>query len=113
MTIRPDTDELIVFLNSLLKIDPDAVRALAQYRVPCNKALAAHSSVQVAKTTVICETGGKQCSHTVGLLGILNGYAGTLDDDEHRGWGPIAAIFDQGRIVRFQRTDTFKEKAHE
>jgi len=93
MTIRADTDELIGFLDSLAKVDPVAIGALIAARVPCNDALSDHSTVQ---------TGDGE----VGLLGILNGYAGTLDSGRYKGWGPIAAVIElDGRCTGFVRTN--------
>lgn len=106
MAIRPDTDDLIAFLNSLVAIDPYAVAELLCIRVPCNADMAGHPSVQVAAA-------GESRSFTymppgtfrVGLLGILNGYCGTIDEGPRAGWGPIAAIYDEGKLQRFERTN--------
>ena len=87
MPIKPAVrlDETIAFLNEALKLDPDAVKALCDTRVPCNKAMANHSSIQV---------GGA----TVGLIGLLNGLFGARDDlpKNHRFymWGAISACYD-------------------
>ncbi len=92
--IRPDTDELIAFLNSLLEVDRGAISTLMlQRKVVCKQALLDHSTVQ-------CGPEG------VGMLGILNGYCGTLDEGEHAGWGPISAVADKRTclIRRFERT---------
>jgi hypothetical protein len=112
MTIRPDTDALIAFLNAVVAIDPYAIAELLCIRVPCNRALADHPSVQVA-------VGGDGCpityiapgSFRVGILGILNGYCGNIDDGPLEGWGPIAAIYDEGRLLRFERTETAEFKS--
>lgn len=108
MIIRQDTDDLIAFLNELVKIDPVAIRALIEARVPCNAHLANHPTVQVSAH-------GPGNSHymaippgeyRVGILGILNGYAGTIDDGHFAGYGPIAAIVeDDGSISGFRRTE--------
>ena len=81
MSIREDTDDLITFLNSLVEIDPYALAELLCIRVPCNKTLADHPSVQVA-------AGGERSGYTfiapntfrIGMLGVLNGFCGTIDD---------------------------------
>jgi len=75
-------DETIAYLNRLLMLDREAIRALIETRVVCNESLADHPSVQV----MLAEDGG----YLVGLLGILNGLFGTFPD----GWGSIVAIFD-------------------
>ena len=107
MTVRDDTDDLIAFLNSLVEIDRYAIAELLCIRVPCNQALADHPSVQV-------QTGREGGGYTyiapgtsrVGMLGLLNGFCGTLDDGPRKGWGPIVAQYDEGRLVRFERSET-------
>lgn len=106
MAVRPDVDEFIAFLNKLAAIDDYALAELLCIRVPCNGDLAAHPSVQVA-------VGGERSGYTyirpgefrVGMLGILNGFFGTIDEGPRKGWGPIAAIYDSGRLIRFERTN--------
>ena len=100
--IRPDTDELIAFLNSLLAIDRYAIAELLIFAAPCNQELADHPSVQVrgAEGTTYIQPG----TFRVGLLGILNGYCGTLEGGEHDQWGPIAAVYADGQLARFERT---------
>ncbi len=44
----------------------------------------------------------------VGMLGVLNGFCGTIDDGPRKGWGPIAAIYDEGKLLRFERTENSK-----
>lgn len=101
MTIRGDTDDLIEFLNELLALDPVAISNLVGNRVTCNEALAHHPSVQVRGEY------GERGVYTVGLLGILNGYCGTIDGGDKNGWGPITAVMshdDRLGITRFERT---------
>lgn len=103
--IRDDTDDLIAFLNSLVAIDPYAMAELLCIRVPCNQALADHPTVQVA-------VGGERSGYTfiapgtsrVGVLGVLNGYCGVIDEGPLKNSGPIGAVYDKGRLLRFQRT---------
>ncbi len=95
--IRPDTDDLIAFLNSLVAIDAAAIHTLVEARVTCNTKLADHRSVQAVQVDVGV--------YNVGLLGILNGYCGTVDAGKHVGWGPITAVYVHGRLVRFERTE--------
>ena len=92
--VHPATDDLIAFLNSLLEIDRDAVTALCEERVPCNRGLAKHPSVQVIG----------DLSAKVGMLGVLNGFCGVFESGSRKGWGPIAAEYRDGRIVEFRRT---------
>ena len=96
MSIRPDADELIEFLDSLAKLDPVAIGKLVAARIPCNDALSAHPTVQTGFSMGIAE---------VGMLGIINGYAGIYDIGKRRGWGPIAAVVEiDGRCTGFVRT---------
>jgi len=96
--IRPDTDELIAFLDSLAKIDPVTMGKLISARVPCNEGLAKHPTVQCGDY----HYQGKVVA--VGMLGILNGYAGVFDHGPYKGWGPISAIVEaDGRCTGFKR----------
>ncbi len=96
MPIRNATAELIEYLNTLVSLDQQAMHDLVRARVRCGKALALHPTVQVALHEDTC---------SVGLLGILNGYAGAYDDGPRQGWGPISAIFEDGKLARFALVD--------
>ncbi len=97
MPIRPETDEMIEFLNQLLTFDRHAIGELLVARVPCNEVMSRHPTVQVS--------GASEDHFRVGMLGVLNGFCGTIDDGPRRGWGPITAIYDDGVLQRFARTD--------
>ena len=84
-------DEVIEVLNEALKLDPYAIQRLAGTRIRCNEELADHPTVQVST--------GCNVAFEVGLLGIINGLFG-VDD---RGWGPIAAYYDEGILTHFDR----------
>ena len=92
-------DDVITFLNSLLRIDRSAVTALIGNRVPCNAKMANHPSVQV-----MLDKDGQNTD--VGFLGVLNGMFGS--DDE--GWGSIAVEFDDdsGQIHQFFKTSVLQ-----
>lgn len=96
MAIRPGVDEFIAFLNSLLEHDCHTLDSLISIRVPCSEDLLEHPSVQVNHTA------GELCR--VGFLGIMNGYFGTIDEGEYKGWGPIAVQYKGNRLFRFVRT---------
>ena len=90
--IRPETDDLIKYLNELAQLDPVGLGKLVAAKVECNEDLAHHKSVQVSGDV------GKAHVYHVGLLGILNGYAGVYESGLRAGWGPITAIVeDDGR----------------
>jgi hypothetical protein len=65
-------EELLEYLNELIKVDQNAIVNLIGHRVACNEELAKHPNVQVMKI-------GK--GYKVGLLGILNGLI--VEEDEH------------------------------
>ncbi len=91
-------DQVIELLNAAVKADPEAMHQLIEARVPCNKWLAQHPTIQVVA--------GQDPSHQVGLLGILNGQFG-IDERRH---GPIAAVFDDDmKLKRFERTSKMRE----
>lgn len=111
--------EVLDYLNELLALDYDFVAALCTNRVPCNRAIATHPTVQVG----LVHPGGAAAlkgsavdldlmEHPVweaGLLGVLNGLVGI---DEESGYGPIAAILDSpsGVILRFELSPAWREQ---
>ena len=104
--IRIDTDDLIEFLNSLVKLDPVAIGKLVEARVPCNEELAQHPTVQVSGHGEGEYSSIPEGEYRVGILGILNGYAGTIEEGPRKGWGSIAAVIeDDGHVSKFIRTD--------
>jgi hypothetical protein len=92
-TVTPD--QAIEFLNGLLKTDPKALRALIDFRTPCNEKMAQHPTVQVHADT-------KNGPYKVGILGLLNGMFGV----DEAGWGPIVMITDRDtdRILEFRHS---------
>lgn len=88
--LAPIADQIAALMNAALTADPDAINALLATRVPCNKALADHPTVQVGR-----ESDG----WTLGPVGLLNGIAGT----QRR----IFVVVDEEtkRIVRFDVQD--------
>lgn len=100
--LRPDTDDMIAFLDSLAKIDPVAMGKLIAHRVQCNETLRDHATVQTGPG----ETLG---TGEVGMLGILNGYCGVIGAGKYKGWGNIAAIVEKdGRCTGFVATSTME-----
>lgn len=71
-------EEVVDFLNELLKIDSKAINELFNIRIPCNEALQDHPTVQVNH------------KGEVGILGILNGLFGIQEN----GQGYIAIELD-------------------
>ena len=93
-------DETIDFLNELIKIDAPAIAALIANRVPCNKQLADHPTVQCT-----AQHGG----FSVGMLGIINGLFGAHEGEYRHGWGPIIFVFEGDNLVRVERTNLIEE----
>jgi len=78
-------DETIDFLNKLINLDREGMEKLVLNRVPCNKAMGDHDTVQVMRIP-----GDKnKDSYAFGFLGVLNGLFGKGQE----GYGPIVAIF--------------------
>lgn len=105
--LRPATDVeqrrwlanlLIERLNEIARHDPVAMGLLVGVRVRCNDALADHPTVQVHHFD-------KDKPPVVGMLGIINGLVGVIDDGPKKGWGLITAICeDDGSVSGFRRT---------
>jgi hypothetical protein len=90
-------DQFIQTLNDLLDDDRVAIEALIEHRVFCSDGVTNHPTVQVSTES--------EGVHTVGLLGILNGLVGIIEDGPRKGWGFITAVYDDdGKLVKFQRT---------
>lgn len=82
-------DNAILFLNSLLALDRNAVQQLVDMRVTCNSDLADHPTVQCGE--------GPYGTPVVGLLGVLNGF---LSGET----GFVAAIYaDDGTLTHFEQ----------
>lgn len=84
MKITPEILEHIVgVLNEIKEKDPTVLRALINYRLPCNLEIANHPTIQVGEV---------RTGHEVGFLGILNGILG----DPEEKIGPIVMDADAG-----------------
>lgn len=78
-------ERIVRVLNRALMADPNAIQALIDNRVPCNRELADDPEIQV---------GTQDNGFEVGMLGILNGITGTIDRPGPRyGWGRVAAMY--------------------
>jgi hypothetical protein len=73
----------VQLLNDALILDAEAIKNLINARIPCNKALAGHPTIQVG-----CHgAGSENTGYRVGLLGIINGIFGVDEGN----WGYIGA----------------------
>jgi hypothetical protein len=86
------TERILAVLNEMAAADPEATRALAFTRVPCNRALADHPTIEVLADD-------DMASFEVGLLGVVNGLARALDPGLKD--MAVAAVFNDGKLVRF------------
>lgn len=92
-------DHVLARLNEWTQMDTTAMEALIEKRTRCNDALADAPSIQALK----CEEGE---GFEVGVLGVLNGLFGSIEEGEKKGWGQIAAVFDDsGRLQEFRRSE--------
>lgn len=73
-------------LNEANLLDPNAVKALVNNRVPCNQKLARHKTIQV---------NGEIGMAQVGLLGVINGICDALVGCR------VAAVVNPDTIVKF------------
>lgn len=91
-------EETIDFLNDAIRTDSKAMENLFESRVLCNQEMADHPTIQVMSLD------GK---YLVGLIGILNGLFGV---DEY-GWGPIAAVWDDGGLIGVRKSNPEQDKS--
>jgi hypothetical protein len=89
----PIADQIAALLNEMLAADPAATHALIANRVPCNDTLRDHPTIQVHVRNA------SGIFPTVGMLGVLNGVAGTVRR--------VVAVFDDDThcLVRFEAQD--------
>lgn len=95
-------DRIIDYMNGLLERDRVAVGAMVDNHIPCNAVLADHPT---------CQVRSRHGGFHVGLLGILNGLCGIIEDGPKKGFGLIAAVYGDGEdseqgycsIIRFER----------
>lgn len=88
--------KVVRLLDHLIRIDPDGMTALIHARVPCNRAMVDHPSVQVDGETWTSPSGAKSTCPTLGIIGLLNGLCGSLED----GYGPVSVVLDEkGKAV--------------
>jgi len=78
-------DHIVGIINQAIDADHVAMKALFENRVPCNSRLAEHPTIQVLND--------ENVGHTIGLLGILCGIAGTRNYKGHDGFSNIWAVY--------------------
>lgn len=81
-------DRVLSVLNRAFRADPEAVGTLISTRYECNEALANDPAIQVHHNK------DEEC-YEIGMLGILNGCTGIIDNPEsqYHGFGHIAAVY--------------------
>ena len=91
--------ELVKFLNEAFKIDPKSVEMLFSFRVPCNKEMLDHPTVQVG-------TLGNSDFYVYGIIGLLNGFCGA----NRNGWGYVGIDYDGDKMKGFKIVNIEEEK---
>ena len=109
MTSEELADELILRLNSLL-VDPDVASLIYRMmndRLSVPARISSHATIQVND-----EPGSLpgRNRYAVGFVGLLNGLVGAIDkpDSTLHGWGFIAGVLSEGKLIRFERTKTYE-----
>jgi hypothetical protein len=80
--------DVVNFLNEIIKTDSKAVSGLFRIKYPCNDELANHPTVQ---TSFDEDTKDYQ----VAMLGIINGMFGVFKNGPKKNWGPIYREVDE------------------
>ena len=92
--LRPDNKctykDFIEYMNELYRKDPKWLMNLISHRPHCNKEIAVNTEVQCGRIG----KGISEPQYGAGLLGIINGFYGSFEDENKRGCGPVAACFD-------------------
>lgn len=88
-------EEMVKVLNDAFKKDPKAIEMLFGVRVPCNKQLSEHPTIQVGKFE-------DSNFWLVGMIGIINGYCGTNKD----GWGYVGIDYEGDKMKGFKLVNT-------
>jgi len=83
-TKRGEADAVLRVLNEAFSADSAAIHALVCNRVPCNRQLGDHPTIQVS-----APYGVEESVCVVGLLGVLNGALAAIDLPK------VAAQFDE------------------
>lgn len=97
MALRDGYQDFIVFLNEVRKLDPEWIDKLLHIRVECNESIINHPSIQggYMKDGKWCKPDEAGAVPVAGLLGLINGFYGTFDEEGPRkGCGPVASVFD-------------------
>ena len=99
-------DELIKRLNALIHSNQDIrkdIDTLTKTYVHVSRATGEHPTLQ-------CFQDSSNKEYLLGLLGVLNGIVGVIPEGKKEGFGYIAAIYDYGKLQRFERTDSLPEE---
>lgn len=84
------TQQIVDVLNDALETDPQAVKLLTGFAVPCNEAMGNHPAIQVRVS--------EDKNHSVRIIGILNAIAAI---DKKIIWED----YEKGDLVRFRLTE--------
>jgi hypothetical protein len=94
-------EQVISFLNEMLKIDSAAINCLFQLAILCDKELLKHPTVQIVQIN------DRTYLRT---LGLLNGMFGTIESGRLKNFGFISMVCDKkdGTIIEFVETEKAK-----
>ena len=87
-------EEVVDLLNEVLKLDEEAVTVLFRQKIPCNKRLLHHPTVQCRAEH------GKLSSYTISPLGIINGLFG-IDKNEMGAIYREVDMDDNEKLIKF------------
>jgi hypothetical protein len=97
-------------LNELATLDPHAMYALVEHRVPVNEDLANHPTMQVSivpsSTVPVGASEPARPRYIAGMLGVLNAVYGLHSSGPYAGSGAIVAhVDDEAKTVSFSFRD--------
>jgi hypothetical protein len=84
-----EIDAAIEILNEALEADPEVMQKIFAFHITSSTKLRNHPSIQVMN------------DGTISALGIINGFFGVRPEDSY---GYISGVWEEGRLVRFERT---------
>jgi len=96
--------DVIDYLNKMLQVDPDLMAMFVNTRFDLNKPLDDYpQEIQVMQSA----------KPALGIIGLLNGLFGTIEDGPQKGWGPLMIAMDKSNhfiLHEFVRTEAYMKK---
>jgi hypothetical protein len=99
-----EVDRMVEVLNEVVRADRHAAQELMASFAVCNGVLKDHPTVQVVQAGPGHHL-WPEGQVRIGLLGVINGIAGCIEDPSGRrsGWGRIGADYVEGKLTGFRR----------